>query len=240
MVKLGRDQHAIAVIDFLDRRAIRRGDFQRQGGGGGSVIAIVQCAAIVLHLETETGVGNAGAIDRRGKGKLARRNVGGQNGLPGNDGAARQGQAAQTRQAGDDDRFLCISRGAVGVGEREIGGFEDIDRVPHKRQAVVGSDWRQVRIGVGNVDGQNGRGGSIQPAIGRAAIVAHAEAEAGIIGPELVGSGGEDEFARRNIRGQHGLPGQHIAAIDGERASGWQGIDDDGEQAVGGNVACIC
>ena len=96
-------------------------------------------------------------------------------------------------------------------------------------------DHGQRRVVDGrDVEGENtAHRVKVHPAIGRAAVVLHLEADGGVSRAVAIRRSDEDELARRDVAGQHEVASVDGHAVKGEAASCWEGRDLHRQQVIG-------
>src|SRR5439155_1001438 len=130
--EIGRGEGVGGVLQRGHRLVGARGGVVDRGdvdgdlvGGRVEVGAAVQGAAVVLHLEGEGGVAGAVGVAGRLELELAGGDVGGRDGVAGQDRGPVELEGAGGRQGGDRDRtvvaYAALFRSEIGRGEG-VGG----------------------------------------------------------------------------------------------------------------------
>ena len=169
-----RDQRAIVGAG---RRIVDRRDVDRHRVGHRiQILAAEVGAAVVLHLEGESGVGAAVGVGGRREREQAGGDVAELDRGADSQHDAVEGQRAGRRRSRDPDRQQIVGRRVVAVGEREVGRLEDIGIVFRRGDLGIGAARRVVDRPHRDGDRIGGRIGVVAP-IGRAAVVLNLEAD---------------------------------------------------------------
>lgn len=154
-------------------------DVDRHGAGDGIEIdAAVGRAAVILHLEGQACISNAGRVVGGRELEIAAVDVAVADDIVGADRAAVVGERPRAGQRDDLDAAEAVGRRIAWVGEPEVCRREDVVSVLERDNGIVRAD-RGI-VDAGDVDGHGARSAvDVGSAVGGAAVVLNFEAEAG-------------------------------------------------------------